>query len=152
MANATDYLEQRLLKFLFKNNVDGITSPGDSIYVGLATAASAPEAGTVAEVNSTTEDTNYERKQVSASGWTVENFTRDPSGVNDTTAYRAKNANNIEFDASSGTASFTVTHVFIADQLVGGNILFVGALTNNKTIQEDDQFRINAGNLTIELR
>ena len=150
MANATDYLEQRLLNFLFKNNVGGITSPGDSIYVGLATAASAPEAGTVTEVNSTTEDTNYERKQVSASGWTVENFTN--TGTSDSTAYRAKNANNIEYDASSGTSSFTVTHVFIADALTGGNILFVGALTNNKTIQQDDQFRINAGNLTIELR
>lgn len=150
MANATDYLEERLLKFLFKNNVGGITSPGDSIYVGLATASAAPEAGTVTEVNATTQDTNYERKQVSASGWTVENFTN--TATSDSTAYRAKNANNIEYDASSGDASFTVTHVFIADQLTGGNILFVGALTNNKTIQQDDVFRINAGNLSIELR
>ena len=41
---ATTYLEHRLLNFIFKNNaaIGGVTfaSPGDSIYVGLATAVS----------------------------------------------------------------------------------------------------------------
>ena len=46
---ATTYLEHRLLNFIFKNNaaIGGVTfaSPGDSIYVGLATAVSDAEAG-----------------------------------------------------------------------------------------------------------
>ena len=35
---ATNYLERRLLHFIFKNNSLSFSSPGDSIYVGLATA------------------------------------------------------------------------------------------------------------------
>ena len=46
----------------------------------------------------------------------------------------------------------TITHVFIADASSSGNILFVGALDANKTIATGDLFRINATNLTIELK
>ena len=35
---ATNYLERRILDFIFKNNSLIFASPGDSIYVGLATA------------------------------------------------------------------------------------------------------------------
>jgi hypothetical protein len=45
-----------------------------------------------------------------------------------------------------------VTHAFIADASTSGNILFVGALDASKTIASGDIFRINAGNLTIELK
>ena len=52
---ATTYLEHRLLNFIFKNNaaIGGVTfaSPGDSIYVGLATAVSDAEAGSLTEAN-----------------------------------------------------------------------------------------------------
>ena len=41
--NTTTYLEHKLLDFLFKNNSESFASPGDSIYVGLATAASDAE-------------------------------------------------------------------------------------------------------------
>ena len=40
---ATNYLERRLLHYIFKNNSLSFSSPGDSIYVGLATAVSAAE-------------------------------------------------------------------------------------------------------------
>lgn len=139
--NATTYLENKLLNHIFKNTA--FTTPGNSIYVGLATAVSDAEAGTLTEVNSTTEDTNYARQQVNAAGWTV------PASSTDTQT--AKNNANIEFSASSGGASYTVTHVFIADALTSGNILFVGALDASKTIASGDIFRINTNNLTIEL-
>jgi len=139
--NATTYLENKLLNHIFKNTA--FTTPGNSIYVGLATAVSDAEAGTLTEVNSTTEDTSYARQQVNAAGWTV------PASSTDTQT--AKNNANIEFSASGGEASYTVTHVFIADALTSGNILFVGALDANKTIADGDIFRINTNNLTIEL-
>ena len=88
--------------------------------------------------------TNYGRKQVPASGWTTE-------GSDSTDTQTAKNTAAISFDASGGTNN-TITHVFIADQLTGGNILFVGALDAPKTIESGDIFRINATNLTIELK
>ena len=140
---ATNYLERRILDFIFKNNSLSFSSPGDSIYVGLATAiTNTGELGT-SEVTEAT-FTNYARKQVTASNWTT-------IGADSTDTQTATNAANIDFPASGGTDN-TITHVIIADASSSGNILFVGALDVNKTIQSGDIFRINAGNLTIELK
>ena len=141
---ATTYLENKLLSFLFKNNAGSLSSPGDSIYVGLATAVSDAEAGTLTEGNTSTQDANYTRQQVNAAGWTLASSSTDQQTVT--------NAANIEFSASSGVATYTVTHAFIADAASSGNILFVGALDASKAIASGDIFRINAGNLTIELK
>ena len=137
---ATNYLERRLLHFLFKNNSLSFATPGDSIYVGLATAVSTAETGTVTEATFT----NYARQQVTASNWTL-------VGSDSTDQQTATNAANIEFPASGGTNN-TITHVIIADAASSGNILFVGALDVQKVIETGDIFRINAGNLTIELK
>ena len=61
MANeATTYLEHRILNFIFKNNVQvggtnfgsgNSNGLGNDIYVGLATAVSDGEAGSVTEAN-----------------------------------------------------------------------------------------------------
>jgi len=141
---ATTYLENKLLSFLFKNNAGSLTSPGDSIYIGLATAVSDAEAGTLTEVNTTSEDANYTRQQVAAADWTLTSASADQQTVS--------NTSNIEYSASSGVANYTVTHAFIADAATSGNILFVGALDVSKTIASGDIFRINAGNLTVELK
>tara|TARA_B000000609_G_C24001276_1_gene255071 strand:+ start:49 stop:498 length:450 start_codon:yes stop_codon:yes gene_type:complete len=143
---ATNYLERRLLHFIFKNNSLSFATPGDNIYVGLATAVSAAETGSVTEANFT----NYQRVQVkptavgSVGGWTM-------IGSDSTDTQTATNQNNIEFAASGGTNN-TITHVIIADAASSGNILFVGALDVQKVIETGDIFRINAGNLTIELK
>jgi hypothetical protein len=137
---ATNYLERRILDFIFKNNALSFASPGDSIYVGLATAVSAAETGSLTEANFT----NYVRKQVTAANWTT-------IGDDSTDTQTAKNAANIEFPASGGTNN-TISHVFVADALTSGNILFVGALDVSKVIADGDIFRINTGNLTIELK
>ena len=138
---ATNYLERRLLHFIFKNNSLSFSSPGDSIYVGLATAVSAAETGSVTEADFT----NYARQQVTAANWTT-------IGADSTDTQTAKNSANIEFPASGGGGTDTITHVFIADASSSGNILFVGALDASKAIAEGDIFRINANNLTIELK
>lgn len=136
---ATTYLEHAILQFLFKNNTESFATLGDSIYVGLATAVSDPEAGTLTEATFT----NYARQQVTAANWTVP--------VVGTDTQTATNAANIEYPASGGTSN-TITHAFVADALTSGNILFIGALDASKTIASGDIFRINAGNLTIELK
>ena len=137
---ATNYLERRLLHFIFKNNSLSFSSPGDSIYVGLATAVSAAETGSLTEADFT----NYARQQVTASNWTT-------IGSDSTDTQTAKNAANIEFPASGGGGDDTITQAFIADASSSGNILFVGALSSSRTIAEGDIFRINANNLTITL-
>ena len=136
---ATTYLEHAVLDFLFKNNSEAFASPGDSIYVGLATAVSDAEAGSLTEATFT----NYARQQVTAANWTL------ASGATD--AQTVTNAANIEYPASGGTTE-TITHAFIADASTSGNIWFIGALDASKTIASGDIFRINAGNLTIELK
>ena len=138
---ATNYLERRLLHYIFKNDSLSFSSPGNSIYVGLATAVSAAETGSLTEADFT----NYARQQVAASGWTT-------IGADSTDTQTASNANNIDFPASGGGGDDTITHVFIADHASAGNVLFVGALDANKTIASGDIFRINAGNLSIELK
>ena len=137
---ATNYLERRLLHYIFKNNSLSFSSPGDSIYVGLATAVSSAETGSLTEATFT----NYARQQVAAADWTT-------IGADSTDTQTAKNTNAISFPASGGTNN-TITHVFIADAATSGNILFVGALDASKTIESGDIFRINATNLTIELK
>src|SRR5210317_1322909 len=130
---ATTYLEHAILDFIFKNNSETFASPGDSIYIGLATAVSDPEAGTLTEATFT----NYARQQVTAANWTL------ASGATD--AQTVTNAANIEYPASGGTTE-TITHAFVVDAASSGNIMFVGALDASKTIASGDIFRINAGN------
>lgn len=136
---ATTYLENKLLAYIFKNDSGSFSSPGDSIYVGLATAVSDAEAGSLTEATFGA----YARQQVTAANWTLASSSTDTQTIT--------NANNIEYSASTGTNN-TVTHAFIADAASSGNILFVGALDASKTIETGDIFRINAGNLTIELK
>ena len=140
---APTYLEHRLLNFIFKNNaaIGGVTfaSPGDSIYVGLATAVSDAEAGSLTEANFG----SYARVQITAANWTLASSSTDQQTI--------KNTNNFEFPAST-SGSNVVTHAFIADAASSGNILFIGALDASKTIATGDVFRINSNNLTIELK
>ncbi|MEC7451347.1 MAG: hypothetical protein VX866_02310 [Pseudomonadota bacterium] len=136
---ATTYLENKILSFIFKNNAGSFATPGDSIYVGLATAVSDAEAGSLTEATFG----SYARQQVTAANWTLASASTNQQTVT--------NAANIEFPASTGTSN-TVTHAFLVDAASSGNILFVGALDANKTIATGDIFRINAGNLTVELK
>ena len=136
---ATTYLENKILDFLFKNNSSSFATPGNSIYVGLATAVSDAEAGSLTEATFG----SYARQQVTAANWTLTSASGDTQTV--------KNAANIEFPASTDTSN-TVTHAFIVDAASSGNILFIGALDASKTIATGDIFRINTNNLTIELK
>jgi hypothetical protein len=146
---ATTFLEHRILNFIFKNNaqVGGANfgtgngnGLGDNIWVGLATAVSDAEAGTLTE----TTFTNYTRKQITASNWTLDSATENEQ--------QAKNSANIEWSASGTDANVTITHVFIASASSGGNIYFVGALDAPKTLALGDIFRINAENLIVEMK
>ena len=72
---ATTYLERRVLDFLFKNNSLSFATPGNSIYIGLATAVTSAENSAFTEVNITTQDANYTRQQVTAANWKQSNTT-----------------------------------------------------------------------------
>lgn len=156
---ATSYLENKLLNHLFKNTTFG--SPGDNIYVGLATAVAnfddtTGESSSAFAQITEADFTGYQRVQVQASKWTVTAATEHTQ--------TAKNSQNIDFPDSQGGGDDIITHVFIADgagtlhpdHLGSGSgtvrVLFIGDLDVDKTIQNGDIFRINAQNLTIELK
>ena len=151
---ATTFLENRLLSLIFKNNAASFSTPGDNIFVGLATAVSnfndtTGESGDPVITEATF--TNYARQQVAASKW---DLTTDSANTQ-----TCKNNEAISFPASGGTNN-TITHVFVATHVSnsldvvgsGGNVLFIGALDASKTIESGDIFRINVDNLTIELK
>ena len=138
---ATNYLERRLLHYIFKNDSLNFSSPGDNIYVGLATAVSAAETGSLTEASFG----GYARQNVTAANWTT-------IGADSTDTQTAKNTSAIEFPAKTDSGNVTITHVIIADASSSGNILFVGALDASKTLAQNDIFRINTNNLSIELK
>ena len=155
---ATTYLEHRILNFIFNNNAQVSSANfgsvnsnglGSNIYVGLATAVSNfdDSTGESADSVSVTEATfgGYLRKQVTS--WTLASPTANQQ--------TAKNTGAIDFDAKTDSGTQTITHVFINDSSSSSgnnNFLFIGALDASKTLAEGDIFRINATNLSIELK
>ena len=62
-------MERRVLDYIFKNDSLSFATPGNSIYVGLATAVTSAEAGNITEVSVISEDADYTRQQVTAANW-----------------------------------------------------------------------------------
>ena len=113
----TTYQANRLNNYLF-----GATSftPNGTYYIGLSTTA-INAAGT-----GVTEPTGggYQRVAVTNN---KTNFTDSTGGI-------VQNKVQFEFPEST-TALGTIKHVFIADSLTGGNILYYDALTTPRTVQ-----------------
>ena len=105
---ATTYLERRILDYLFKNDSLSFATPGNDIYVGLATAVTSAENGKVTEVRVNTDDANYTRQRVLAANW-KQSVTTLAKTVNNT-------ATEIELtDAEAFPASGTIT---INDEII----------------------------------
>lgn len=133
MATATNYLEGRICQMLAGVDVTAIIS---GAYVGLATAVSDAEAGTLTEV---TNSNAYARVQISTTQ--MENTATNGVIANDAA---------ITFPTATGSWG-TVTHAFIADSGThgGGNILSVKALDASKAVGNGDTFEFATGDYTI---
>tara|TARA_A100001388_G_scaffold181942_1_gene136253 strand:- start:85 stop:495 length:411 start_codon:yes stop_codon:yes gene_type:complete len=135
MSQASDYLENKLLDHTLRNTA--FSSPS-AVYVGLflntsGNAVTNLEAGTLTD-------------EVSGNGYArIQATFAAASGGSITTS------GNVTFAAANGGDFGTITHIAILDQLTGGNVLFYGALTTSKTIQDGDTFQITTGNLTVTL-
>jgi len=128
MSAASDYLENKVLDHALATAA--YTAPS-AVYVGLFTT-DPTDAGTGTEVSGN----NYARKAAS--------FASASGGSASTDA-------TITFDPASGGNWGTITHIGIFDALTTGNLLFHGAVTTSKTIEDGDTFQITNGNLTISL-
>ncbi len=60
-------------------------------------------------------------------------------------------ATSVQIDYSDATAAYgTVTYAQVMDLVTLGNPLINAALTNAKTIDSDDQFRVKIGDATVQ--
>jgi hypothetical protein len=127
MGSKSDYLETKVIQHLFESD---FSAPAN-MYVALYTVTPSDSGGG-------TECTGgaYARKAVArATGWT--------SAGNAT-----ENAADITF--VEATASWgTVVAFALHDALTGGNMLYWGALTTSKSIDNGDTAKIPAGDLDI---
>jgi hypothetical protein len=136
MAGFTNYLEDKVIGHLFGGTA--YTAPG-TWYVGLQTASpSDSAAGT--EVSGGA----YARQSVA---WTIAS-----GGI-----AQASNTAALTFPAAT-TDWGTVTHAGVYDAASGGNLVAYEQLTktdfttaNPKTVNTGDIFKIDAGNLKVQL-
>jgi hypothetical protein len=149
----TDFLENKLIDWLFRAQAIGITGASaaagtgpTSLYVGLFTAAPSDTGGgtevtggSYARVAVTSSLANWAGTQAAAS-------TVASSGTSGTTS----NNGSIAFATPSATWG-TVTHFGIFDASTAGNLLIYGALTTSKTINSGDTVSFAAAALSFQI-
>lgn len=145
MGAKTDYLENKLIDFLFRGQ--GYTPPA-TLYVGLFISTGSPsDAGGGTEVSGG----SYARVGVAASlanfaGTQSAGSTTASSGTGGTTS------NNGAITFPAPTAAWGTVGAFgLFDAASGGNLLAYSALTTNKTINSGDAApSFAAGALTFQ--
>src|SRR3990170_4352358 len=139
MSQMSDYLEVEIRKHIFRTG--SFTKP-TVLAIALCTAAPT-DALTGATITEVANSYAYARQALNPldANWTA------PDSTGGVTA----NASLITFPAASGGNWGTITHIAICDSAAwgAGNMLFYGALTASKTITDGEQFKINAGSLTV---
>jgi hypothetical protein len=144
MSAASNYTEDKTLDFWLKAN-SATTSAPSTVYVALFNSDDSA-GGTAENLEAgilTDECTGgaYVRKAVTFG--TISNGS-------------VSNSADVTFDAATDANWGTITHIAIMDSLQDdsagqGNVLFYGALTSSKQIDNTDTFQITASNLTVSL-
>lgn len=127
MAAMSNYLENALINAILRNT--SYTSPA-TVYVGLY--ISDP---TDANIGTEVSGGSYAREAVT--------FSAPSNGVS---------SNSVLIEFNQATANWgTVAYMGISDALTGGNLLFHGALTSSKVIENGDVFKFDASALSVTL-
>ena len=151
MAGMSDFLENKVIDWLFRAQAIGITGATAAagtgpanLYVGLLTAAP-NDAGGGTEVSGG----NYARVTVASS---MANWAGTQSAGSTTassgTGGQTSNNGAVSFPTPNATWG-SVTHFGIYDAATTGNLLFHAALTDPKTINNGDSVSFAAGALTV---
>ena len=141
MSAMSDYLENKLVDHLFRAQT--LAAPA-TLHIGLLTAAPSDSGGGT-EVSGS----NYARVAVTSSlaNWAGTQAAASTTASSGTGGQTSNNA-AITFPTPSGNWG-TVSHFGIYDASTGGNLLFWGALTIAKTINQSDTVSFPAASLTI---
>jgi hypothetical protein len=142
MANMTDYLENKLIDWLLR--AQSFTPPTD-LYIALFTAAPA-DAGGGTEVSGG----SYARVQVTSAlaAWAG---TQSAGSTTASSGTGGQTSNNAAVAFPAPTANWgSITHFAIMDAASSGNMLFWGALSVAKTVNNGDAApQFIAGALTL---
>jgi hypothetical protein len=135
MAAMSDYLETNLRTLIFRTGAGFAKTAG--LYVALFTAAPSDSGGGT-EVSGG----SYARVNVPPldANWTA------PDGTGGLTA----NAATVTFPTATANWG-TITHVGIFDAATAGNLLFHGALSASKVVNNGDTFSFAVGALSVTL-
>lgn len=141
MAAMTDYLENKLIDQLFRGQSAPTTT---NLYVGLfTTTPSDAAAGTEPSGD------GYTRVQI-VSGLSTWAGTQSAGSTDASSGTSGTTSNNGSITFPTPTAAWgTVTHFGIFDAATSGNMLFHGALTISKTINQDDTVAFPASSLSV---
>lgn len=141
MSAMSDYLENKLIDQIFRGQSAPTTT---TLYVGLLTAAPSDSGGGT-EVSGG----SYARVAVSSSlsNWAG---TQSAGSTVASSGTSGQTSNNGAITFPTPTAGWgTVTHFGIYDAASGGNLLFFGALTIAKTVNQADTVTFPAASLSI---
>ena len=129
MAALSDYAEKLLLDWMMTN---GAATRPTAWYVALYTAAPSDSGGGT---------------EVSTGGYARQSVTFDAaSSPGGTTS----NSGVVSFTAS-GASYGTVTHIGIFDAVSGGNLLWHGAMTASRVVNDGDTLEFSVGNIDLTI-
>lgn len=129
MAALSDYAEKLLLDWAMTT---GSATRPTSWFVALYTAAPSDSGGGT---------------EVSTGGYSRQSVT---FGAASSPGGTTSNTNTVSFTAS-GANYGTVTHIGIFDNSSGGNLLWHGAMTASKTVNDGDTLEFSIGNIDLTL-
>lgn len=129
MSAMSDYLENKLIDHIFRGS--SFTKP-TALYVALYTAAPSDSGGGTEVTGG-----SYARAQLDPSNSNWQNTQGNNTGDSTGTGGHTENSVAITFPTPSANWG-TVTHFGVFDASTSGNLLFHGALTTSKTINNGD--------------
>ena len=127
MSELSNFLETELIDHILRNA--SYTSP-TTIYVALYT-----DDPTDADSGTEVSGNNYARQSVT--------FSAPSNGA-------TSNSSDITFPTASASWG-TITHIGLHDASTAGNLLLHSPLTASKAVGTDDTFKINSGDLDVDL-
>ena len=141
MSAMSDYLENGLVDQIFRGQTAPTTS---TLYIGLYTAAPSDTGG-----GTELSGSGYARVSVTSSlaNWAG---TQSTGSTTASTGTGGETSNNTDITFPEPTSSWGQVQAFgVFDAATGGNLLFHGSLTINKTINEGDTVTFPAGSLVV---
>jgi hypothetical protein len=145
MAAMTDYLENKLIDFMFRGQA---FTPPATWYVALFTAAPS-DAGGGTEVSGT----GYARVGIASSTANFAATNAAGSTANPSTGTSGTTSNNVAINFPTPGGSWgTITHCALFDASSGGNMMGQGALATARTVTDaGTPVSFAAGTLTFQI-